>query len=120
MPLHSEIIREIEEGPSGPQVGAFFDLDGTLIATFGVRLLREGMRTGLVTASLSVTRCLRRALSERPTELRASSTTRRSSCAATGRRVRRHGRTHLQENLATQITRNHAHSSTRTGAKGTH
>jgi putative phosphoserine phosphatase/1-acylglycerol-3-phosphate O-acyltransferase len=52
MALHSEIIREIEDGPSGPQVGAFFDLDGTLIATFSAfAFLREGMRTGLVTAS---------------------------------------------------------------------
>jgi len=52
MPLHAELIREIEEGPSGPEVGAFFDLDGTLIATFSVfAFLSEGLRTGLLTAS---------------------------------------------------------------------
>src|SRR5262245_19413289 len=52
MPLHSELIRELEEGPSGPQVGAFFDLDGTLIPTFSAfGFLREGVRAGLITAS---------------------------------------------------------------------
>lgn len=52
MPLHSELIREIDEGPSGPRVGAFFDLDGTLIATFSAfAFLREAVSNGLVTAS---------------------------------------------------------------------
>jgi putative phosphoserine phosphatase/1-acylglycerol-3-phosphate O-acyltransferase len=52
MPLHSELIREIEEGPSGPEIGAFFDLDGTLIATFSAfAFLAEGVRSGLVGAS---------------------------------------------------------------------
>jgi putative phosphoserine phosphatase/1-acylglycerol-3-phosphate O-acyltransferase len=32
----SEITREVEEGPEGPHVGAFFDLDRTLVAGFSV------------------------------------------------------------------------------------
>lgn len=52
MPLHSELIREIEEGPSGPHVGALFDLDLTLIATSSVfNFLREGLRSGMLTAT---------------------------------------------------------------------
>jgi putative phosphoserine phosphatase/1-acylglycerol-3-phosphate O-acyltransferase len=51
MPLHTELIREIESGPSGPHIGAFFDLDGTIIATFSAfEFVREGLRSGLLTA----------------------------------------------------------------------
>ena len=32
VPLYAELTREIDEGPAGPQVGAFFDLDRTLLA----------------------------------------------------------------------------------------
>ena len=32
MALHADLTREIDEGPAGPAVGAFFDVDGTLIA----------------------------------------------------------------------------------------
>jgi putative phosphoserine phosphatase/1-acylglycerol-3-phosphate O-acyltransferase len=32
----AEITREVEDGPEGPQVGAFFDLDRTLVAGFSV------------------------------------------------------------------------------------
>lgn len=41
--------RALEEGPGGPRVGAFFDLDGTLIAGFSaVAFLRDRVRTGQV------------------------------------------------------------------------
>ena len=33
---HGDITREIDEGPGGPHVGAFFDLDRTLVAGFSV------------------------------------------------------------------------------------
>ncbi|MGH7287206.1 MAG: HAD family hydrolase, partial [Myxococcota bacterium] len=49
MPLHAELTREIREGPSGPKVGAFFDLDRTLLAGFsGVAFLRERVASGRV------------------------------------------------------------------------
>lgn len=49
MALHEALTREIEEGPSGPQIGAFFDVDRTLIAGFSAyEFLRDGLRTGLV------------------------------------------------------------------------
>lgn len=49
MPLHSELIREIEEGPEGPHIGAMFDLDHTLIATFSAfEFLRDALETGLM------------------------------------------------------------------------
>jgi putative phosphoserine phosphatase/1-acylglycerol-3-phosphate O-acyltransferase len=34
MPLHEQLTREIRTGPSGPSIGAFFDLDQTLFAGF--------------------------------------------------------------------------------------
>ncbi|MGB8332740.1 MAG: HAD-IB family hydrolase [Polyangiales bacterium] len=34
MPLHEQLTYEIRTGPSGPRVGAFFDLDQTLFAGF--------------------------------------------------------------------------------------
>ena len=49
MPLHADLTREIREGPSGPKVGAFFDLDRTLLAGFsGVAFLRERVASGRV------------------------------------------------------------------------
>ena len=49
MPLHAELIREIEEGPAGPHIGAMFDLDHTLIATFSAfEFLREALTSGMV------------------------------------------------------------------------
>ncbi len=40
-------VAEIEASPEGPQVGAFFDLDGTLVAGFtGVLMTREQLRRG--------------------------------------------------------------------------
>ncbi len=47
MALHTVITREIEQGPAGPAVGAFFDVDGTLIAGFSaVAFLRDRMLSG--------------------------------------------------------------------------
>ena len=34
MTLHGDLTREIDEGPSGPHIAAFFDLDRTLLAGF--------------------------------------------------------------------------------------
>lgn len=49
MRLHAELTREIDNGPSGPHIGAFFDLDRTLIATFSVfEFLREALANGLL------------------------------------------------------------------------
>src|SRR6185369_3085366 len=45
----AEITREVEEGPEGPQVGAFFDLDRTLVAGFSVfTFLLDGLLTGRI------------------------------------------------------------------------
>ena len=44
-----DITREIDEGPAGPSVGAFFDLDRTLIAGFSVMpLLFDGLVSGRI------------------------------------------------------------------------
>lgn len=49
MALHGTLLDEIERGPAGPQIGAFFDVDRTLIAAFSaVEFLRDGWRTGLI------------------------------------------------------------------------
>jgi len=51
MALHSELTREIDEGPGGPAVGAFFDVDGTLIAGFSaVAFLRDRLVSGRMRA----------------------------------------------------------------------
>jgi putative phosphoserine phosphatase/1-acylglycerol-3-phosphate O-acyltransferase len=34
MGVHTALTREIDEGPSGPEIGAFFDLDRTLLAGY--------------------------------------------------------------------------------------
>jgi putative phosphoserine phosphatase/1-acylglycerol-3-phosphate O-acyltransferase len=47
MNVHRDVIREIENSPRGPQVGAFFDFDGTLIAGFSATVfLKEQIRRG--------------------------------------------------------------------------
>jgi len=63
MALHADLTREIDEGPAGPAVGAFFDVDGTLIAGFSaVAFLRDRLTSGrmgagdLVDALLSTAR----------------------------------------------------------------
>ena len=55
MALHSRLTREIDEGPSGPEVGAFFDLDRTLVAGFSVAaFVRDGVQTGAITPAALV------------------------------------------------------------------
>jgi putative phosphoserine phosphatase/1-acylglycerol-3-phosphate O-acyltransferase len=52
MAPYAALTREIDEGPSGPQIGAFFDVDRTLIAGFSAaEFLRDAWRTGFVTPS---------------------------------------------------------------------
>jgi hypothetical protein len=47
MNVHRDLIREIENSPPGPQIGAFFDFDGTLIAGFSATVfLKEQIRRG--------------------------------------------------------------------------
>ena len=49
MSLHKDLIANIEAAPEGPQVGAFFDFDGTLIAGFSATaFLKEHIRRGQV------------------------------------------------------------------------
>jgi HAD superfamily hydrolase (TIGR01490 family) len=44
MSVITPLLREIEEGPSGPRVGAFFDFDGTLIAGYSATVfLRDSL-----------------------------------------------------------------------------
>ena len=46
----AELIAEIERGPSGPHVAAFFDLDRTLLAGFSATaFIRDDMMTGRMT-----------------------------------------------------------------------
>jgi putative phosphoserine phosphatase/1-acylglycerol-3-phosphate O-acyltransferase len=43
----SDLTRDIDDGPAGPRVGAFFDLDNTLLAGFSVSaFLRDGLWNG--------------------------------------------------------------------------
>lgn len=45
--LHERLTREIRQGPSGPEVGAFFDLDQTLLAGFSATaFFRERLLSG--------------------------------------------------------------------------
>ncbi len=47
MPDRSELTREILDGPSGPSVGAFFDVDRTLLAGFSAaEFIRYGIVSG--------------------------------------------------------------------------
>jgi putative phosphoserine phosphatase/1-acylglycerol-3-phosphate O-acyltransferase len=49
MALYEHVTREVDDGPEGPQIGAFFDLDRTLIARFSaVDFLFDGLRSGLI------------------------------------------------------------------------
>jgi putative phosphoserine phosphatase/1-acylglycerol-3-phosphate O-acyltransferase len=46
---YAEVTRDVDEGPMGPQVGAFFDLDRTLIAGFSVfTFLLDALLTGRI------------------------------------------------------------------------
>lgn len=47
MDLYSKVIKEIEALPDGPQIGAFFDFDGTIIHGYSATTyLREQVRRG--------------------------------------------------------------------------
>ncbi|HEV3229554.1 MAG TPA: HAD-IB family hydrolase [Solirubrobacteraceae bacterium] len=54
-----ELIEEIESGPEGPEVGAFFDLDGTLIAGYSANVFyqefirRRQMSPGAIARSVA-------------------------------------------------------------------
>ncbi|HEU4427544.1 MAG TPA: HAD-IB family hydrolase [Myxococcota bacterium] len=49
MSLQDDLTREIREGPSGPEVGALFDLDQTLVAGFSATaFLRERVMSGRI------------------------------------------------------------------------
>jgi len=47
MSVHTDVTREIDGGPGGGKIGAFFDLDGTLVAGFSaVEFVRDGVVSG--------------------------------------------------------------------------
>jgi putative phosphoserine phosphatase/1-acylglycerol-3-phosphate O-acyltransferase len=49
MPLHRHLTREIRDGPTGSKIGAFFDLDQTLLAGFSATsFMRERVVSGRV------------------------------------------------------------------------
>ena len=49
MALHTRLTQEIREGPTGSKVGAFFDLDQTLLAGFSATsFMRERLVSGRV------------------------------------------------------------------------
>ena len=51
MTVHKDVIENIERAPAGPQIGAFFDFDGTLIAGFSATVfLKEQLRRGDLSA----------------------------------------------------------------------
>ena len=51
MTVHKDVIQNIEQAPEGPQIGALFDFDGTLIAGFSATVfLREQLRRGDLSA----------------------------------------------------------------------
>jgi putative phosphoserine phosphatase/1-acylglycerol-3-phosphate O-acyltransferase len=47
--FHDDLTREIREGPAGPEIGALFDLDQTLVAGFSATaFLRERIASGRI------------------------------------------------------------------------
>ena len=51
MSIHDDVIRSIEKMPDGPEIGAFFDFDGTLIAGYSAAaFIQEQLKQGHVTA----------------------------------------------------------------------
>lgn len=49
MVSHNDLITEIEDSPDGPEVAAFFDFDGTLIAGFSVtKFMQERITSGRI------------------------------------------------------------------------
>jgi putative phosphoserine phosphatase / 1-acylglycerol-3-phosphate O-acyltransferase len=53
-----ELIEEIESGPEGAQVGAFFDLDGTLIAGYSAQVFYQEFLRRMHMSALDITRSL--------------------------------------------------------------
>ena len=52
MSVHAEITREVDQSPAGPKVGAFFDLDGTLVAGYSaLEFVRDGVLSGRMGAA---------------------------------------------------------------------
>jgi len=50
MDLYAKVVKEVEASPSGPQVAAFFDFDGTIIYGYSATTyLREQLKRGDVT-----------------------------------------------------------------------
>ena len=46
---HQDVVAEVRDLPDGPQVGAFFDFDGTLISGFSaVSFIKEQVKRGHV------------------------------------------------------------------------
>ena len=47
MQLYAKVIKEVEQSPAGPQIGAFFDFDGTIIYGYSATTyLREQIKRG--------------------------------------------------------------------------
>ena len=47
MSLYQDVIKEVEDSPEGPQIGAFFDFDGTVIYGFSATtFLKEQIKRG--------------------------------------------------------------------------
>jgi putative phosphoserine phosphatase/1-acylglycerol-3-phosphate O-acyltransferase len=52
MRAHAELVAEVEGQPSGPEIGAFFDLDRTLLAGFSAAaFIRDDVLTGKVSVA---------------------------------------------------------------------
>ncbi len=52
MALHADVTRIVRKAPDGPQVGAFFDFDGTLMAGFSVtEFFKEQIRRGNISVN---------------------------------------------------------------------
>ena len=52
MALHSDVTQLVSRAPDGPQIGAFFDFDGTLMAGFSAtEFLKEQIKRGGVSVS---------------------------------------------------------------------
>ncbi len=50
MALHDRLLREVRKAPSGPKIGAFFDVDRTLVAGFSATaFFRERLLSGRMT-----------------------------------------------------------------------
>ena len=47
MSQHKDVIAEVEKSPEGPQIGALFDFDGTVIYGYSaVAFIREQVKRG--------------------------------------------------------------------------